>query len=189
MAGYSRIVEEASRQWETRPDVVLVQGGVGGLVCAAAGWMADRYGSDSPFFICCEPVEAACLMESTRAGSPVEIRGNLNTRMEGLRCSEVSPLAWRSIIQTVDAFISIDDEDVFETMRLLARPAGADPPVIAGASGACGLAALRVVLNEPEFKSAAGLDPDSTVLVINTEGATDPALYRSVAAIDPDSIR
>ncbi len=187
MAGYSRVIEESSRQWKERPDVVLVQGGVGGLVCAAVSWMRHRYGSDMPFFICCEPLVTACLLESTRAGKPITIQGDFNTKMEGLRCSEVSPLAWRTIRETVDAFIAVDDAIVFETMRLLAHPEGGDPLITAGASGACGLAVLRLILKDETLRKTVGLNQDSRVMVINTEGATDPELYRSVTGTDPAS--
>ena len=38
MAGYTQVFEEAYNQWDRPPDVMFVQGGVGGLVCAAANW-------------------------------------------------------------------------------------------------------------------------------------------------------
>jgi diaminopropionate ammonia-lyase len=73
MLGYTRIFEEAARQWSRPPDVLLVQGGVGGLVCAAANWSAARYGPRRPFLIACEPESSACLLESARAGRLVNL--------------------------------------------------------------------------------------------------------------------
>jgi diaminopropionate ammonia-lyase len=51
--------------------------------------------------------------------------------------------------------------------------------VTAGESGAAGLAGL-LALADSGNAHVAGLTPDSCVLVVNTEGATDPANYRRV---------
>lgn len=183
MAGYTRLMEEAAQDWDQPPDVVLVQGGVGGLVCATASWFAHHFGTERPYFICCEPLGAACLLASALAGVPTAVAGELDTKMEGLRCAEISPVAWPAITATVNAFVAIEDEWSFRAMRRLAHPMGGDPPIVAGASGACGLAALAAILDDPTLlalRQAAGLSADSRVLVINSEGATDPALYRMV---------
>lgn len=183
MAGYTRLVDEASRQWSARPDVVLVQGGVGGLVCAAASWFAHHFGSARPYFICCEPSKAACLLRSAQAGRPETVSGDLETKMEGLRCSEVSASAWPTIAGCVDAFVSIDDQWSFQTMRRLAHPQAGDAKIEAGASGACSLAALAAILEQDALhplRSAARISPHSRLLVFNTEGATDPELFRRI---------
>lgn len=185
MAGYTRLGEEAERQWTGWPDLVLVQGGVGGLLAAIASWLAHRGGERRPWLICCEPTGAACLYESARAGSRRTIGGALSTKMEGLRSGEVSAAAWPAIQALVDAFVVIDDEWSFQMMRRLARPSGSDPRVTAGASGACGLAALAAICEDEdlrEVREACGLGPGSRVLVFNTEGATDPALYEEKVA-------
>jgi diaminopropionate ammonia-lyase len=183
MAGYTRLIDEASKQWNAPPEIVLVQGGVGGLVCGVASWWAYYAGARRPYFICCEPTGAACLLESARAGGPVALEGELTTKMEGLRCSEVSEVAWPAIAATVDAFVAIDDEWSFRTMRRLAHPSGGDPQIVAGASGACGLAALTALLEDDalrDLREASGADLHSRALVFNTEGATDPELYQRV---------
>jgi diaminopropionate ammonia-lyase len=184
MAGYTHILEEASRDWgPAPPDVVLVQGGVGGLVCAAVSWLTHRFGPGRPFFAACEPLHAACLLESARHGSPTRVEGALDTMMAGLRCAEVSPAAFPAILSLADAYVAIDDGYAAEAMRLLARPEPGDVPIVAGASGACGLGALVALTSDPalaEIADAARLDARSRVLVINTEGANDPELYGEV---------
>ncbi|MBX3277348.1 MAG: diaminopropionate ammonia-lyase [Acidobacteria bacterium] len=185
MAGYTRLCDEASRQWTEPPDVVLVQGGVGGLVCAAASWFAHHFGDRRPYFICCEPVEAACLMQSAEAGRLARARGNLETSMEGLRCSEPSASAWPTIDEIVDAFVAIDDQWSFQTMRRLAYPEPTDPKVVAGASGACGLASLAALLESDSLApilAQSRITSSSRILVFNTEGATDPDLYHHITA-------
>ncbi|MEO6212290.1 MAG: pyridoxal-phosphate dependent enzyme, partial [Vicinamibacterales bacterium] len=79
MAGYTQMFEEANAHWDAPPGVVLIQGGVGGLVCAAASWFAWRFGPHRPYMIACEPDSAACLMDSARAGALTSARGNLST--------------------------------------------------------------------------------------------------------------
>jgi diaminopropionate ammonia-lyase len=185
MAGYTRLLSEAEQQWqrESPPDVVLVQGGVGGLACAVVSWLNHRYGLRRPFVVVCEPATAACLLESARAGTPVSIDGPFNTIMAGLRCGVVSPLAWPSISGIADAFVAIDDEPCASAMRKLSAPAGDDPMIVAGAAGACGLAGLLAILQDESFhplREASGLGKQSRVLVINTEGATDPELYAQI---------
>ncbi len=185
MEGYTILLEEASAQWESNlpPDIVLVQVGVGGLLCAVVSWLCHRYGAKRPFVIACEPNAAACLLESARASKPVVLQGTLDTIMAGLSSGRVSYLTWPTLAATVDAFVAIDDECSEFAMRRLARPRGSDPVVVAGESGACGVAALWAILKDETLgpvRDASGLSPESRVLVFNTEGATDPESYRRI---------
>ncbi|HEX4932260.1 MAG TPA: pyridoxal-phosphate dependent enzyme [Gemmatimonadaceae bacterium] len=173
MAGYTRLFEEASGQWDDRPDVVIVQGGVGGLVCAAVSWFAHRFGPRRPFLIACEPENAACLLASAAAGHPVTIDSTLETIMAGLRCAAPSPLAWPPIASLVDAFVTIRDADVVQMLNTLCElPAG--ERIAAGPSGACGLATLAAIMRTDEYapvRQAARMDRSTRVLAVVTEGA------------------
>jgi diaminopropionate ammonia-lyase len=174
MTGYTSLLDEAEEQWapELPPDIVLVQAGVGGLACAVLSWLCQRYGVRRPFVVVCEPSAAACVLESARAGKSVILSGPFNTIMVGLRCGEVSPLAWPVVATAADAFVAIDDEQCVASMEILAHPVNEDPFVPAGASGACGLAAF-LALDQDEslspVRTACGLNGKSRVLVINTE--------------------
>ena len=173
MAGYTWIFEEARTQWERAPDVVLIQGGVGGLVCAAASWFSWRFGATRPFLIACEPENAACLLASARAGSPTHVEGDLDTIMSGLRCAEPSITAWPAIARGIDAFVTVDDERVLAAMEMLT--VAPDPErVDAGPSGACGAAALVALGTAPELeavRAACRLDRSTRALIVVTEGA------------------
>ncbi|MDQ3418014.1 MAG: pyridoxal-phosphate dependent enzyme [Acidobacteriota bacterium] len=178
MAGYTQIFEEASQQWDERPDLVIVQGGVGGLLCAAVSWFAARYGAGRPFVVATEPEHAACLLESARIGSPTTITGSLNTIMAGLRCAEPSPLAWPAIAAGVDAFVTVSDASAVDMMVTLTG--GADSERIdAEPSGVCGLAALRDIALAPELSGLRVavhggrrvLGAHTRVLVVITEGS------------------
>lgn len=183
MAGYTRLLDEAEAQWDEPPDVVLVQAGVGGLACAVVSWLCRRYGARRPFTVVCEPSGAACLMESARIGRLASLDGPFETIMVGLRCGEASSAAWPAIAKAADAFVAVEDERCAEAVRLLARPRSGDHPVGAGASGACGLAALLAILQDEglrPLREASGLGAHSRVLVINTEGVNDPALHAEI---------
>jgi diaminopropionate ammonia-lyase len=87
------------------------------------------------------------------------------------------------ISAAADAFVAIDDDWCVQAIRTLARPNGDDPVIVAGASGACGLASLLAILHDETLRplrAASGLNAASRVLVIVTEGATDPDLYARV---------
>jgi diaminopropionate ammonia-lyase len=185
MAGYTKLFDEIENQLrpEGFPDVVLIQAGVGGLACAAVSWLCHRFGARRPFTIVCEPAGAACLLESVRAGESMTIHGPFTTIMAGLRCGKASRIAWPVISETVDAFVSIDDEQCASAMRALSDPSNDDPVIKAGAAGSCGLAGLLAIQTDERLSSvqrASGLTSHSRVLVINTEGATDPELYSRI---------
>ncbi|MEP7272709.1 MAG: pyridoxal-phosphate dependent enzyme [Acidobacteriota bacterium] len=175
----------ARSQWEPHPepDVVFVQAGVGGLACAVISWLCHHYANKRPFTIVCEPANAACLLQAARAGTPTPLMGPFDTIMAGLRCGEVSPLAWPALSAGADAFVAIDDEWAMQAMRALAHPRDQDATVTAGASGACGLGTMLATLDDSrldQVRTAAGISARSRILVINTEGATDPELYERV---------
>jgi diaminopropionate ammonia-lyase len=183
MLGYTRIVEEIHAQLGRAPDVVFAQGGVGGLVCGVAAGLLHVWPNSRPRLVACEPLEAACLLASAREGRLATLDGPLTTIMAGLRCAEPSPAAWPTIAALTDTFVAIDDDATMEGMRVLARPMGADPAIEAGPSGACGFASLMAVMREDELRpvrEALGLGPSSTVVVINSEGATDRELYERI---------
>lgn len=178
MLGYTRMMDEIRFQvpGSEFPGHVFVQGGVGGLLGAIASWCA--FHRPECKVISVEPTDAACLQASARAGAPVTVTGPLHTAMAGLRNREVSPLAFGSVLSTVDAFMAIDDRWSFEAMRALHRA-----NIHAGASGAAALGGLLALSRDPSMRDARhalGLDAEANVLVIVSEGVTDAELWRSV---------
>jgi len=75
-----------------------------------------------------------------------------------------------------------------DAMRILANPKGGDRPIIAGESGGAGLAGLTRVCRDPNVREMLDLGPSSRVLVINTEGATDPERYSSLIGKTPAEV-
>ena len=157
-----------------------MQAGVGALaasVCAAF-WIA--WGARRPSLVIVEPVAADCFFQSGLAGRPVEVTGSLQTVMAGLACGEVSPLAWEIVDAGANVYAEIDDRFALAAMRELARPAAGDPSIVAGETGASGLATLLAAAGHDAVWRELGLGATSRVLLIGSEGATDPAIYRRI---------
>ncbi|AZO55439.1 MULTISPECIES: diaminopropionate ammonia-lyase [unclassified Mesorhizobium] len=186
MQGYTAIVREALRQLSEPPTHVFVQAGVGGIAAAIAGHLAIVLGEARPVFTVVEPARAACVFGAAKAGHPVKIAHGEATVMAMLECYEASPVAWRVLARVADAFMTVDEDDAVAVMRRLARPAGNDPAIVAGESGGVGLAGLIRAMADDGAEL--GLDANSRVLVINTEGATDPRRYAELVGLDPADV-
>jgi len=175
MQGYRVMAEEAADQWTGAPPThVFIQGGVGGVAAAVSAHMRTRF-QPAPELIVVEPDRAACLLASAEIGEPTAVPGDLDTIMAGLACGEPSALAWLELERGAAAFMAIPDEAAIACMRLLAAQG-----VESGESGVAGLAGCLLAAADPAARQALGLDGGSRVLAFSTEGATDPALYRTL---------
>ncbi len=188
MQGYTALLREIVRQIPERPTHVFVQSGVGGIAAAAAGYLANLYGEGRPFFTVVDPSRAACLFESARAGEAVKIEHGEPTVMAMLECYEPSMVAWRILSRVADAFMTVEEDEAISAMRRLANPEEGDPAIVAGESGGVGVAALAKVAANPTLRSKLKLEPSSRVLLINTEGATDPVLYEQLVGRTPEEV-
>lgn len=188
MQGYTAIVHEALSELPEPPTHVFVQAGVGGIAAAIAAHLAQVLGERRPVFTVVDPARAACLFESARAGRPVKIAHGEPTVMAMLECYDPSPLAWRVLSRTADAFMTVADEVAVETMNRLARPAAGDPAIVAGESGVAGLAGLIAALRDPQARAALRLDAASRIFVVVTEGATDPERYAELVGLTPAEV-
>ena len=181
--GYTVMLSEIVEQLDGEiPSHVFVQGGVGGLASAVAGYFWDLWGERRPRMIIVEPEQANCLQLSAKEGKPVVVDGDLETLMAGLACGEVSLLGWQILSNGTDDFVTLNEEAVPATMKMLKNGYGDDPAIEAGESAVPGLATAVIARQNSEFAGALGLDENSQVLVIGTEGATDPDLYRELTA-------
>lgn len=163
-------------------DVVVLQAGVGSWAAAAAGYLRARWGSRGPRVAVVEPVAAACVLESTEAGSPTEARGSRRTAMNGLNCGLPSTLAHRLLGELAHVFVAVGEAWAQDAVTALAA---GTPEVRSAPAGAAGLAGLLAVTEVAEgavrgaeeaaeaaakARRALDLDADSRVLVVNTEG-------------------
>lgn len=179
--GYRTIFEEVDEQLGgARPDVVVVQIGVGALAAAVAS-RYRRPGAPPVRLLGVEPDSAACLLVSMRAGAITSVPGPHRSIMAGLNTDTPSIVAWPAVSTGFDAFVSVDDDAARAAMRALAA-AGVE----SGETGAAGLAGFSAVCagEAPAVREALGLSASTSVLMFSTEGATDPAAYRAVVGAE-----
>ncbi|MCJ2877581.1 diaminopropionate ammonia-lyase [Rhizobium pusense] len=183
--GYIAMVREILGELRYTPTHVFLQAGVGGMAAAVSGHLAVALGSKRPHVTVVEPKRAACLFESAKVGFPIKVGEGQPTVMAMLECYEPSKVAFRILERVADGFMTVDEEDAVDVMRRLASPAGDDPAIVSGESGGAGLAGVLSVVRDEALAKAIGLGIESRVLVINTEGATDPALYERIVGRSP----
>jgi diaminopropionate ammonia-lyase len=189
MQGYTTLLAEVQEQFSAqgiiKPTHVFIQAGVGALAASVSGFYHSLFEFDGPKVVVVEPEDAACLFESARAadGKPHTVDGDLDTIMAGLACGEPNPLAWQLLDETADAFIKVPDYVAAKGMRMYATPLKGDPFIVSGESGAVTLGALSSILTErgvDELRDALAIDSTSQILLINTEGNTDPVQFRQI---------
>jgi len=181
MHGYGVMSREIIAQLQCQPPThVIVQAGVGAFaasVCAAF-WLA--WGETRPVFIVVEPERAACFFESGQVGYPVAVEGDLDTVMAGLACGEVSPVAWEILCDGANVYATLADSHAIEAMRWFADPLEGDPAIVSGETGATGLGLLMSAQKSPDIGATLRLDRHSRVLILGSEGDTDPEIYRQL---------
>ncbi len=189
MQGYTtmfvEIQEQLSGQGFIKPTHIFVQAGVGSLAASTIGYYRMLFGTEAPLTAVVEPETAACIFESARIGDgrPHSFPGQLKTIMAGLSCGDPNPLAWDILRDCAEYFLTCPDYVAAKGMRVYATPLKGDPFVISGESGAITLGTLMFIMQNPEYaplKEEMGLGLDSQVLLLNTEGNTDPSHFRQV---------
>ena len=189
MQGYGTMVMEADQQLKEagidRPTHVFVQAGVGSLAGAVVGYFAHKYKENPPVMVVCEASAADCLYRSAmkESGDLVNVGGDLQTIMAGLACGEANTIGWDILRNHVSVFASCPDWMSAKATRIYANPLGNDPHIVSGESGSVPLGLCFTALHDEDaknLKEALKLDENSNVLVISTEGDTDPVRYREI---------
>ena len=168
-----------------RPTHVFVQAGVGSLAGAVVGYFAHKYKDNPPVMAVCEASAADCLYRSAMKadGSLVNVTGDLETIMAGLACGEANTIGWDILRNHVTVFASCPDWMSAKATRIYANPLENDPKVVSGESGSVPLGLCYTALHDADakdLKEALKLDENSNILVISTEGDTDPVRYREI---------
>lgn len=183
MQGYGTIMDEVVDQLDSTPTHVFLQAGVGSFAGAMLGYILSHYGKDGPRIYIVEPDEANCLYLSSLAGDIRIVDGDMATIMAGLACGEPNTVSWPMIRDYSDGFISCPDHVAARGMRIMAAPLPGDPQIVSGESGAVGMGLLSHLMEKDEYKGvreSMGLGKDSRILLISTEGDTDPVKFRDI---------
>ena len=180
MAGYSVMMREISDQIKNNQIThIILQVGVGGMASAMIAGIA-RYLMNVPTIIVVEPDSAACLLESIKTGKIEKIDIKRESLMGGMSCGEVSLVPWEILKNSVKYCISLPDDDIAKTMKLLGNASFSNEKIIAGENSAPGVISLIASCEDQKIKKELNLDSNSNVLVIGCEGATDREMYEKL---------
>ena len=152
---------------------------------AIAAFLADYYGEDCPVITIVEPTKADCIFRTAEAndGKLHFVTDKMDSIMAGLCCGEPCTIAWEIMESYAKHFVSMPDYVTAKGMRVLGNPLPGDEAIVSGESGASCFGLVVEVLQDKELawlKEQLGLNSESKILCISTEGDTDKANYRSI---------
>ena len=189
MQGYATLAVEALEQLEEQgsapPTHVFLQAGVGSFAGGVLGFLASSLGETMPKITIVEPEKANCIYKSAKIGDGKahNVTGDLDTLMAGLACGEPNTISWELLRDYAAAYVSCPDYLAATGMRVLAIPLKGDNVIISGESGAVTTGLLHWLMesesgNATDLRHKLGLDKDSIVLLVSTEGNTSPRAFR-----------
>tara|TARA_B110000444_G_scaffold178171_1_gene166845 strand:- start:129 stop:1256 length:1128 start_codon:yes stop_codon:yes gene_type:complete len=180
MAGYSVMMKEVVDQIKNdQISHIILQAGVGGMAGAMIAGIA-RYLKNVPETIIVEPDSAACVMESIKKGKIEKIDIKRESLMGGMSCGEVSLVPWEILKNSVKFCISLPDDDIAKTMRLLGNSSLSEEKIVAGENSAPGVISLITSCTNDKIKKRLKLNSKSNILVIGCEGDTDKEMYQKL---------
>jgi diaminopropionate ammonia-lyase len=180
MAGYTVMMKEIVDQIkDVKITHIILQAGVGGMAGAMVAGIA-RYLENVPETIVVEPDSAACVMESIKAGKIKKIEIKRESLMGGMSCGEVSLVPWEILKNSIKFCISLPDDDIAKTMKLLGNSSFSKEKIIAGENSAPGVISLIASCVNDKIKEKLKLNSESNILVIGCEGDTDKKMYQKL---------
>ena len=180
MAGYTVMMKEIIDQIKNdKISHIILQAGVGGMAAAMIAGIA-RYLDNIPTTIIVEPDSAACVLESIRTGKIEKIDIQRESLMGGMSCGEVSMVPWEILKNAAKYCVSLPDDDIAKTMKLLGNASLSDEKIIAGENSAPGVICLITICENEIIRNKLKLNKDSNILLIGCEGDTDQQMYKKL---------
>ena len=180
MAGYSVMMKEISEQINNQQiSHVILQAGVGGMAAAMIAGIAN-YLNHVPKIIIVEPESAACVLESIKTGKIEKISIEKESLMGGMSCGEVSLVPWQILKNSVSHCVTVSDDYISKTVKLLANCEFSDEKIIGGECSTPGITSLVGLCNDVEVRKKINLNEDTNVLLFGCEGDTDEELYQKL---------
>ena len=180
MAGYTVMMKEIVDQINNEKiSHIILQAGVGGMAGAMVAGIA-RYLDYIPITIVVEPDSAACVLESIKTGKIEKIDIKRESLMGGMSCGEVSLVPWQILKNSVKHCLSLPDDDIANTMKLLGNSSFSDEKIIAGENSAPGVISLIASCEDQIVKENLQLNKNSNILIIGCEGDTDKEMYKKL---------
>ncbi|MFP6675941.1 MAG: diaminopropionate ammonia-lyase [Pirellulaceae bacterium] len=170
--GYSVLGEEliSSFHADSRPSHLFVPAGSGSLAAGVTARLWMEYGPQRPKIVVVQPSSADSGYQSCLNATHVASQGTLVTMMDGLAVRELSTDAWTILSSGAFAFITIDDDIALAMLKSLAH----DGQLAIGETGVAALAAFKAAAHDPKIRRQLRIDEKSRVILIATEGVTDP---------------
>jgi diaminopropionate ammonia-lyase len=184
MAGYAVMAREIVVQLGgTIPSHIFIPAGCGGLAGAMVGYFWRVWGEQLPRIVVVESSMSDCVYQSITNQNLTMMHIVEETVMAGLSCGEVSRVVWPVLRQGVSHVVTIPDAGVIPMMRWLAQASASGRESIeAGECSAASAIVLMAGTADQALAKSLGLDRNSTVLLLGTEGATDPEFYAQAVA-------
>ena len=180
MAGYTVMMKEIVDQIDNEKiSHIILQAGVGGMAGAMVAGIA-RYLDNVPVTMVVEPDSAACVLESLKTGKIEKIDIKRESLMGGMSCGEVSLVPWEILKNSVKYCISLPDDDIAKTMKLLGNASFSDEKIIARENSAPGVISLITSCENEKIKEKIGFNKNSNILLIGCEGDTDQKMYQKL---------
>ncbi|MDG2475187.1 MAG: diaminopropionate ammonia-lyase [Paracoccaceae bacterium] len=181
MAGYSVMSKEILDQMgSSKPSHTFLPIGVGGLAAGVVAPIWNAMNTDLGQIISVESHFSQCFLDSIVHGKPTTVDIKEETLMAGLSCGEVSEIAWEILKPTISHCMSIGDEGIPLLMKYFSKGEFGDECIEAGECATSGIAALLIAKQNQDIWKRLNFDHQSDVLLIGTEGATDPDLYNKL---------
>ncbi len=131
-----------------------------------------------------EPELAPCLFASARAGVATSVEIQDETIMAGLSCGEPSEIAWSVLSDISQDFLTIPESVVAPAVRMLANSENAETRIEAGESAVAGLCGLICAAVQGDLRGILNLVDQSVVVLIGSEGVTDPEIFEKILSGD-----
>ncbi len=181
--GYLTMGAEICKQLDGDvPTHVFLQAGVGAMAGGILGYLSNAFAANEPVFTIVEPMTVACLYESAKAGdgSIRSISGDPVTIMAGLNCGTPCSITWPTIRDRASFYCACTDDVSKDAMRELVCFPNAKERVVAGECGAVTYGVLKEIIKDSSLKREMGIGEESIILLISTEGDTDPEEYKKI---------
>lgn len=178
--GYLTMAAEAAAQMKGKtPTHLFLQAGVGAMAGGVEAYFMNLTPDRKPVTVIVEPTEAACIYRSAMVndGAMHSIGGNPVTIMAGLNCGTPCGVVWPVLRDCTSLYCACEDSVTELGMRAYAQPLGTDEKISSGESGAVTYGLLCTVLESEQMRTLFQMDRNSVILLINTEGDTDPEGY------------
>ena len=175
--GYSVLGEElvSSTPYDLSATHVFIPAGGGSLAAALTGRLWMEYGANRPKIVIVQPHTADSAYQSCLKAARVPAQGELSTLMDGLSVRILTEDAWAILQRGAFGFLTIGEEVALATLRRSDREC-----IAIGETGITAVAGFIAAASNPDIRDQLALDDKSQVVLVATEGITDPGVLKQL---------